>query len=953
LLQDLYVYLSENEKFTDFSNREALIWSEKGLVYGDWHSGANGDGIRVHNIEFKTSEAMQNNGTLYVHVYVTRRGKSPDPDAGKGVYAPHQMAYNRKLLNKYKRLRYTKTHNLLTGQTAATPEEVKKAETMKEEVVSHWHPNLTLNLVTDQTNWVQGSVPPPLDEYIEFLPGGDRYKPVIYFNEFWNMLRDYQPINKTTKTLQLSLTYQPLSLFKWQIYSAQAMRNKWTVNMLGEAFVDEEDEDQDSLKEALLETSPYLLAPTIFVSILHSVFELLAFKNDIQFWNNRKSLEGLSVRSVFFNVFQSLIVLLYVLDNDTNTVVKISCFVGLCIEVWKIHKYVSTGCINILYVVFKVSWSFVNVTSWEAYVQHINICNTLLRVDDSHLHNVRDLVSEKVSALSKLNITAIDAINWSGRKIRKHLRNDAFQTWTNHTLRGKGVIVYSDLPKANSWVSNRKGLSSSEWTNALKMSSNILAVRAIPGRTLSTTCCRHPDCSELETLGQCPKGELLINARHHRVRHALAISLKTLNWEIHEEVHCVSSDGSFRRADIIAINGRLKWALVLDPTIRFEKNLNQATEVDIEKKSIYEPCLPYLSQKYNVPLKQWSVIGLLFGSRGSITKFTWNYLKELHIPFDYVMDINVNSEARIFGLIPRISFSDKGSYIESSTKEYDMLAFRYLSWALYPLLGGYAVYSLLYQEHRGWYSFVLNMLYGFLLTFDGRRVRRGTVWLQKGKRCGRCNWTAVNNQRKILRNKDMYVVFVDLGKAFDRCFPFHNSNTNTPLHAIVIQMRKEAEIKPERIERLLFSERIERLLFSLNQTTETSENRNCQSSENRRFIMMTPQLFINYKLKSVAHLPWRMMSYKFLNTFIDDIFAFVIKMPTLYRLGCFRDDIVFFIFLYQRWIYKTDPTRVNEFGFSGEMEQEAAAARSGQQANGTAPAIAAAPPKDPTDKKED
>ena len=53
--------------------------------------------------------------------------------------------------------------------------------------------------------------------------------------------------------------------------------------------------------------------------------------------------------------------------------------------------------------------------------------------------------------------------------------------------------------------------------------------------------------------------------------------------------------------------------------------------------------------------------------------------------------------------------------------------------------------------------------------------------------------------------------------------------------------------------------------------------------------MMTPQLFINYKLKSVAHLPWRMMTYKALNTFIDDIFAFVIKMPTLYRIGCFRD----------------------------------------------------------------
>ena len=49
-------------------------------------------------------------------------------------------------------------------------------------------------------------------------------------------------------------------------------------------------------------------------------------------------MEGLSVRSVFFNVFQNLIVLLYVFDNDTNTVIRISCFVGLAIECWKVTK---------------------------------------------------------------------------------------------------------------------------------------------------------------------------------------------------------------------------------------------------------------------------------------------------------------------------------------------------------------------------------------------------------------------------------------------------------------------------------------------------------------------------------------------------------------------------------------------------------------------------------------
>ena len=36
----------------------------------------------------------------------------------------------------------------------------------------------------------------------------------------------------------------------------------------------------------------------------------------------------------------------------------------------------------------------------------------------------------------------------------------------------------------------------------------------------------------------------------------------------------------------------------------------------------------------------------------------------------------------------------------------------------------------------------------------------------------------------------------------------------------------------------------------------------------------------------------------------------------------FRDDIVFFIFLYQKYIYKEDPTRVNEFGYSAEMIED-------------------------------
>ncbi|CAG4975576.1 unnamed protein product [Parnassius apollo] len=526
---DMYCYISDKEFLGNFNDSQ-FIWKQAGLIYGDWYGGPNGDGTYTYSTEIVPTKTLLNNGSIYLHTYIVPSGKSPDPK-DRSNYAGSHITYGKKMLNKYKKLRYQKTHNLLTGQTEKSEEEVKKAETLKEEIVSHWHPNLTINLVTDQTNWMQGSVPPPLDEFIYFLPDGKTYKPAVFLNDYWNMMRDYVPINKTTTKLTLQLTYQPLSLFKWQLYTAQAMRDKLSVfSALG---AEEQDEEQDTVKELLLDTSPYLLALTISVSVLHSIFELLAFKNDIQFWNNRQSLEGLSVRSVFFNVFQSTVVLLYVLDNETNVMVRISCFIGLMIEIWKINK---------------------------------------------------------------------------------------------------------------------------------------------------------------------------------------------------------------------------------------------------------------------------------------------------------VMDVKINREKRIFG-IPTLTFKDKGSYVESSTREYDTLAFRYLSWACFPLLIGYGVYSLLYQEHKGWYSFVLNMMYGYLLTFG--------------------------------------------------------------------------------------------------------------------FIMMTPQLFINYKLKSVAHLPWRMMTYKFLNTFIDDIFAFVIKMPTMYRLGCFRDDIVFFIFLYQRWIYKVDHKRVNEFGFSGEMEQQKKEADNGNLA------ITQSEHQEPCDKKND
>jgi hypothetical protein len=92
------------------------------------------------------------------------------------------------------------------------------------------------------------------------------------------------------------------------------------------------------------------------------------------------------------------------------------------------------------------------------------------------------------------------------------------------------------------------------------------------------------------------------------------------------------------------------------------------------------------------------------------------------------------------------------------------------------------------------------------------------------------------------------------------------------------------------------------------------------------FVLMTPQLFLNYKMKSVAHLPWRVLGYRFVNTFIDDLFAMIIRMPTMARISCFRDDVVFIIYLWQRYLYPVDTSRPVEGGGMDAVSQAATSA---------------------------
>jgi len=498
---DFEAYLSSSEH-VDFDLDER-IWQMERLTYMRWDDGPTLDStwsIKTDLNLINDYDFLRNNGSLYLHAFFFPTGASPNPNS-ELYKGPEVTARVHKKLNKIKKRKYQQTHNLLSGDTERAEDREKHGTT---EWISHWHPNITISICYDQTAWPRGKIPPPLDRVVHFARGG--YKPIVYLNDWWNLQSDYQPINKTDESLELMVTFQPLSLFKLQLYLSQAYNNEVIPTFLQDE--EEAEGDKDAMKRMFIETEPWLLALTVVVSISHTVFEMLAFKNDIQFWKTRDNLKGLSIRAVLFNCFCQLIVLLYICDHDTNIMVKFSVGVGLLIELWKVTK----------------------------------------------------------------------------------------------------------------------------------------CLRFIP----------------------CPPGE----------------------------------------------SG-------------------------------------FLGTGY--------------------------------------------------------TFEEKRKEEDSETSKYDKMAFKYLGMVCFPLMVCYMIYSIIYNEHKGWYSFCLQSAYGFLLTFG--------------------------------------------------------------------------------------------------------------------FIAMTPQLFINYKLKSTAHLPWRMMTYKALNTFIDDLFAFIIKMPTLYRLGTLRDDLIFFIYLYQKWIYPTDMKRTNEFGLTGDQAE--------------------------------
>ncbi|KAI5481900.1 Cleft lip and palate associated transmembrane protein [Pseudohyphozyma bogoriensis] len=503
-LLDVHVQLSTDpEGNVDFRDTSLPSVKWEGVEY------ANTKWSYDYDTVWKVPASVQNNGSIWADLFITPTGASPNP--ADATFDAKNTAHVRKLITRYMpKVKVRAVKKLLGGSKDEAEEEVEEEPVVPETkevmpIISYYHPNLTFDMVPEPGLVGRESLPEPLQKWIQVAHPGEKnaqgqayYFPVVWANDFWLLREHMFPINETTPELPLRITLNPSAMWKFQILCSM------DDSFQKQAAENGKPGDLDVLKQTLLDTNPILLITTALVSVLHMVFEMLAFTSDISHWRKKKELVGVSVRTILTNCFVQLVVLLYLIDNNENTswMILFSQGMGLLIEAWKINK-------------------------------------------------------------------AVDI-----------------------------KIV--------------------------------------------------PDATKL-------------------IGYKLDITDK----------HVLSED-------------------------------------------------------------------------------------------------------------------------ELKTQEYDAMAFKWVGLGTAPFLVGYTIYSMIYNEHRGWYSFTISTLTSFVYMFG--------------------------------------------------------------------------------------------------------------------FVQLIPQLLINWKLKSVAHIPFKAMMFKFFATIVDDFFSFVIRMPLLHRLACFRDDVVFVILLYQMWIYKVDPTRANEYG---------------------------------------
>ena len=311
---------------------------------GDWKDNRNID------TNFKVPIEVQNNNTLWAHFYIARHGYALDPaaqdyDIGKAYH------FFRPLNQVLPKKKIAKTKNLLASsdEKAEKLEEAPKGPTLS----SYYHPNFTMAFIPDSGIQSYSALHPAVRQHVVLESTGARdpsgqngwYYPILFVNTFWQLRDHMTELNETVKELPLHISLTNMNNWKFSLYASideGVKQNQKQAASGGPMPAGGDGSEFEEFKRVLVDTNIYLLSTTAIVTVLHMIFEALAFKSDISHWRNKKDNVGISIRSILANVFMQTVIFLYLMDNSEGTswMILLGQGMGILLEAWKITKTV-------------------------------------------------------------------------------------------------------------------------------------------------------------------------------------------------------------------------------------------------------------------------------------------------------------------------------------------------------------------------------------------------------------------------------------------------------------------------------------------------------------------------------------------------------------------------------------------------------------------------------------
>ena len=282
---DLSIYVSPSLVMPALSSvaPETLVLEEKNFVLGDWKD------KREIDTTFSVPTEVQNNGTLWAHFYISLHGYSLDPTT-KDYNISKAYHFFRPLNQVLPKKKIVKTKKLLGGSTPIddTVDDTPQGPAFG----SYYHPNFTMSFIPDSGTQSYVNTHPAVRQHMHLESTGARdasgqngwYYPILFVNTFWQLRDHMTELNSTVKTLPLHISLNNLNNWKFSLYASVDENMKQTQRQAasgGAMPAGGDGSEFEEFKRVLVDTNIYLLSTTAIVSVLHMVFEMLAFKSDI------------------------------------------------------------------------------------------------------------------------------------------------------------------------------------------------------------------------------------------------------------------------------------------------------------------------------------------------------------------------------------------------------------------------------------------------------------------------------------------------------------------------------------------------------------------------------------------------------------------------------------------------------------------------------------------------